>query len=388
MRLAIGFIWLAVFAACTAVGDQTNAATPDSSTSPAAMTDYYRALEEYTKARQAYEAVVSAYWSAIAEKKRLRLAKRQRNEQLLIEDYVLTQPPVYTGPPKPPNPSAPPPEIVPAPYVPVVADFLRAAKQEFDFVPRRAKTEIEFKRAYATVAAAAGLTKDQVVRIYSFEATGNGQYDVQAGLEPNRPNAHAIATALGYNQLLATNSVELLAESGDKFIESLSAKAATLPKDQSKALQRKIVILKKMIAFTRTVPDDWGQHQILANTPKGLGIHAMNLDVDVGPLMQTQMLLDSVIFARKKGFGAVLTAAELEMMNLTGDGNGFDMITMPLDWRNQVPTANFFQPGGYKENPVAQRNNIVSTLIAATDSEMDKEIQKQGAKDLAALFPE
>ena len=31
------------------------------------------------------------------------------------------------------------------------------------------------------------------------------------------------------------------------------------------------------------------------------------------------------------------------MMNLTGDGNGFDMVTMPADWRDKVPTANFFQ---------------------------------------------
>ena len=35
------------------------------------------------------------------------------------------------------------------------------------------------------------------------------------------------------------------------------------------------------------------------------------------------------------------------MMNLTGDGNGYDMITMPREWRARVPTANFFQRGGY-----------------------------------------
>ena len=74
--------------------------------------------------------------------------------------------------------------------------------------------------------------------------------------------------------------------------------------------------------------------------------------------------MDSVVFARRKGFAETLTAAELEMMNLTGDGNGYDMITMPREWRGRVPTANFFQRGGYRDNPVAQRNNVVAKLIA------------------------
>jgi hypothetical protein len=225
------------------------------------------------------------------------------------------------------------------------------------------------------------------VRIYGFEATGNGGYDVEAGLEYNKPGARAITTALGYNQLLATNSVELMAESGDKFVASLEAKAKGLPDRDKAALQNTIAVVRKMIVFSRSVPDDWGRHEILSGTPKGLAIHAMNLDLDVGPLLQTQKLLDSVVFAQRKGYSAPLTAAELEMMNLTGDGNGFDMIMMPQDWRSQVPTANFFQRHGYADNPVAQRNNVVATLIAATDAAMDRETKKQGAKDLAAVFP-
>ncbi len=75
------------------------------------------------------------------------------------------------------------------------------------------------------------------------------------------------------------------------------------------------------------------------------------------------------------------------MMNLTGDGNGFDMVTMPLDWRDKVPTANFFQPRGYADNPVAQRNNVVAKLLAATDAVMDSEAKKAGARELAAAFP-
>jgi len=277
-----------------------------------------------------------------------------------------------------------PPE--PRAYVPVVADFLNSAKQQFNFVPQAPRTELDFKRAYAKVALASGLTKDQAVRIYGFEATGNGTYQIQAGLEYKTPKAHAITTALGYNQLLNTNSVELMAEAGDQILEALDQRATTLSGAQLSALQNKIAVVRDMIEFSQTVPDDWGQHDVLAKTPKGLGVHAMNLDVDVGPLLQAKKLLTSVLYARTHGYLNPLTAAELEMMNLTGDGNGLDMVTMPQDWRIQVPTTNFFQPSGYQDNPVAQKNNVVSKLISATNAVMDDEIKKQGAKDLAAAF--
>jgi hypothetical protein len=304
---------------------------------------------------------------------------------LALDDYVLTQPPVYAGPPKPVDPSQTPEEKPPStrPYVPVVADFLAAAREEFKFVPRQPQSETEFKRAYGQVALAAGLNKQQIVRIYSFEAGGNGGYDVQAGLEHDK-SARAITTALGYNQLLATNSVEVVAESGHHFVKALQVRAAALPGPERAALESKIAILRKMIGVARSVPDAWYEHQALAGTSKGLAIHALNLDVDISPYLQTQKLMDSVVFARRKGFAETLTAAELEMMNLTGDGNGYDMITMPREWRARVPTANFFQRGGYRDNPVAQRNNVVAKLIAATDAHMDREIRLPGSKDLAA----
>lgn len=109
------------------------------------------------------------------------------------------------------------------------------------------------------------------------------------------------STALGYNQLLNTHSVELMAEKGDRFLTALTRKSASLRGEARKALDRKIEVLRRMIEFARSVPDDWSQHETLANMPQGLGIHAMNLDVDVGPLLQTQKLLDSVIFVRNRG---------------------------------------------------------------------------------------
>jgi hypothetical protein len=74
------------------------------------------------------------------------------------------------------------------------------------------------------------------------------------------------------------------------------------------------------------------------------------------------------------------------MMNLTGDGTGLDMVTMPQAMREQVPTSNFFQRSGYERNPVAIRNNIVAKLLAVTDRQMDNNSNEPGAKELAAAF--
>jgi hypothetical protein len=385
-----GIIGFCLFAALTP--SPGRAAGPGGPGIPAATTpaaspavvEYRRKLEEYTKARQKFDDEASAYWKSIADKRRQRNAKRRANQPVVLEDYVLTQPPVYSGPPQPVDPSAPGPPPRPLrEYVPVVADFLKLAAEHFNFIPQRPHAEMEYKRAYAKAALAAGLTKPQIVRIYAFESGGNGGYDVQAG---NSPGARAINSALGYNQLLNTNSVELLAEKGDRFIDVLKARAAGSSGEAKAALERKIDAVRRMIAFSRTVPDDWNEHDKLANTPRGFAVHALSLDIDVGPLLQTQKLVDSVHFARSKGHTAPLTAAELEMMNLTGDGNGLDMVMMPAALRDKVPTSNFFQQGGYGRNPVASRNNVVAKLIAATDAKMDREVQLQGARDMAAAF--
>ena len=302
---------------------------------------------------------------------------------------MLTQPPVYSGPKRPVNPSPEPePEEKPRQRkaIPLVADLLKAAVDHFQFAPQRAASEVEFKRAYARVASAAGLTREQAVRVYSFETGGNGNHDMQSGLSASRPGSRAISTAIGYNQLLTTNTVELLAEQGHEFVHALTQRAAQLSGAARQAMDRKIAVLKRMVAFARTVPDEWSQHEKLADTPQGWALHAMVLDIDVGPLLQTHKLLTSVIFARAKGYGRALTAAELEMMNLTGDGTGLDMVTMPQALREQVPTSNFFQRGGYERNPVAIRNNTVAKLLAVTDSRMDSNSNLPGARELAASF--
>jgi hypothetical protein len=354
---------------------------------PAAIADYRRKLKAYEEARAAFEEDAGAYWNAIADKRRNRSAKRRNHQPVSLDDYVLVRPLLYEGPERPINPE---PEEERSPrqrkYIPVVADFLKAAAEQFQFAPQRPKSEVDFKRAYARVARAYGLTKEQAVRVYSFETGGNGNHDMQSGLSTSRPGSRAISTAVGYNQLLTTNSVELLAEQGDEILRVLGEKTARLSGPQRAAMERKIAAIKRMVAYAHSVPDTWSAHEKLADTPKGWAIHALVLDIDVGPLLQTHKLLTSIIFARNKGYARPLTAAELEMMNLTGDGTGLDMVTMPPAMRERVPTANFFQRRGYERNPVAIRHDTVAKLLAVTDARMDSNSAKPGARELAAAF--
>src|SRR5262249_18413914 len=108
---------------------------------PAAIAEYRRKLKEYLAAQHAFGAQAAAYWEGISAKRRVRNAKRRNHEQVVLDDYVLMQPPVYSGPKRPisPIPEVEPerPRKPPRP-IPVVADLLRAAAEQFQFNPERA----------------------------------------------------------------------------------------------------------------------------------------------------------------------------------------------------------------------------------------------------------
>lgn len=358
-----------------------------------ATAEYQAKYAAYRHQRDAYEKKAAAYWELVEEKRAERRKKRAADDLVELADYVLDQPPAYTGPPPPPRPpilrKAPaktkPVKVEP---IPVVADFLRHAKMRFQFKPKTPATEMDYKRAYARTALAAGISKEQAVRIYGFEAGGNGSYDVQAGLESKKPTAKPISTAIGYNQLLIPNTIGILAEHGAAMAERLDDKAKAAKPDRRKELKRKATTLRRMAKYARSLPYRWSAHVKAAETPKGRAVHALNLDVDVGPMLQTNKLLDSVKFLQAKGYDRAVSAAELEMMNLMGDGSGFEVVTMPAAIRDKVPTANFFQRGGYERNPVASRNNVVSALLAAMEKRMEQQATLDGAKQLDAAFQE
>jgi hypothetical protein len=355
---------------------------------PPSAADYRRRLRDWTVAWQSFDSAATAYWNEITEKRRTRQSKRRQGQAITLDDYVLTQPPVYGGPPRPFDPAAPdrpPPIARDVKYVPTIPEMLESAQRYFQFAPQRA-SEIEFKRAYARAVAAEGVPRELAVRLYAFETGGIGTYDVQSGLLNARPGAKPLSAALGYNQLLITYTLHLLADQGDDFVRALQAKATTPAGDQREALLAKIAVLRRMIAFSRTVPANWNAQEKLGETPQGWGVHPLLLDIDIGPLLQARKLNGSIRYARTHGYHEPLSAAELQMMNLMGDGSGLDIITMPQAWRDQVPTSNFFQRRGYERNTVASRNNTVARLLAVTDARMDAAVQQPGARDLAASF--
>ena len=341
----------------------------------------------YRTARSKFEREHRAYWSSVEGKRDLRRAKRLMRQAFEPEDYVQVQPPKYQGPELPSDVARIVAELRPVAeekQLASVSDFLAAAKAQFGFVPKRA-TEAEFKRKYAIEALKVGLTKDQVVRVYALETGGMGTYDMQSGINPVTRQGRPISSALGYAQLLHANSVGGVVKHGDEFVRRLLALAAVrgTPADRIAELKAKAVILRKMIRAARTVPNEWSVHQRFANTPPGLGIHAINMDSDLGPWLQVLKLKGLLDDATADG-RAKLTGAELELMNLAGPRTGLEMMT-PVGSR--MPTSNFFSEGGYARNPVV-RDKSAAELLATLDARMEIHLKKPGSIEFGQIFDE
>jgi hypothetical protein len=272
----------------------------------------------------------------------------------------------------------------PETQLPTVNDFRMAALTEHGFAPEQT-TEIEFKRRYAAEALAIGLSKDQVIRVYALETGGNGTYDMQSGYHPVTRLGRPISSAIGYAQLLSGNSVSELVRHGDGFARRLDQMAAS---DQSgvpwraASLRRKAVIVRAMVADAKSVPDEWGAHVKFGNTPKGMAIHALNLDADVGPWLQVIKLKGLKDTAATEAGRGALTGAEMELMNLAGPRTGLEMMT-PVG--RVAPTPNFFSRGGYDRNSVV-RERIASDLLVELGRRMELGLVKPGAIEFAAAF--
>ena len=251
------------------------------------MADYLVKLAEYDAARAAYQLRAAPYWAEVKAKRAARFAKRRAHREITLDDYVLTQPPDYTGPKKPidPRPTAR--------EVPVVADFLPARRAA---IRLRAGAAGERGRLQARLCAECvgrRAEKDQAVRVYGsrLPATANMTSRPVSGVRSS-PVLRRSPPRSATTSCLSTNSVELLAEQGRQFIETLKSRAAEASGAKKAALEKKTAVLQKMVTFARSVRDDWNVHERLGRTPKGLGIHALNLDIDVGPLLQTQKLMN------------------------------------------------------------------------------------------------
>ena len=342
-----------------------------------------------SKRMKARARLIPAMWTctgALAElKRKKRKAKIAAGKAVTVEDYVKEQPPVYKGPKRPdeimallPKPPKPPVEAH-AP-IPVLADFLREADTVYGFRPDRV-SEDDFMIYYALEAIRLGLTRDQVVRLYALETGGMGTHDLQSGYNPK--TGHAASTALGYAQLLAANSIEQVRKEGPEFAARLDrlAEEPSASSSTAQALRYKAACVRRMVADARRVADSWPAHVAYAKTANGLGMHALNLDGNVGPWMQVVKLRGIMEYASKKGLHH-LTGAQLELMNLAGPGSGLEMLQPP---GRDMPTSNFFERGGYGRNPVVHEKTGAQLLVRL-DEIMDRNVQKTGAQQFAKIF--
>ena len=382
-ELIAGLVALAVVVAPAVAASQTTPQELAAKLTPAQRQIY----EDYRRARDAFEAKLRTYWARVDAKRDARRAKHMLAQPLSSEDYVAEQPPKYAGPELPAEIAKLVVEVLPptpARPLPEVSDFLANAKAQFGFVPAPT-TELDFKRRYAREALAVGLSKDQVVRIYALETGGQGTYDMQSGINPVTKQGRPISSALGYAQLLNGNSVSELVKHGTSFAQRLISMAAQpgTPPARAAGLRDKATIVRRMLRAARSVPNEWAAHVRFGGTPSGLGIHALNLDADVGPWLQVLKLKGLKEAAEAAGRGQ-LSGAEIELMNLAGPRTGLEMMT-PLG--RTMPTSNFFSEGGYYRNTIV-REKTAAELLAALEQRMELSIKKPGAVEFAQVFDE
>jgi hypothetical protein len=384
-----GLALMAVMLLCAGPGPTSALSTADflASLSDSEVDEF----QAWRAARKSYENQLDAYWDEVEAKRQGRKKKRAAKIPFDVTDYVMSFPPAYTGPSlsgelakkydrfleaqKQTDPTRPR-EIA------IVSDYLTAAKRVYNFTPERL-TEREFKQRYAEEAAALGLTKEQVVRVYALETGGIGTYDMQAGIHPIKKTGRAISSALGYAQLLDANSVNELARSGAKFIARMNQKLhdPNNTPERTALIKHKLAVLKKMYANVKHQPFEWEVQQAYAKTLEGMGIHTLNIDGDIGPMLQAMKLKTLIDTAEKQGRRS-LTGAELELMNLAGPMTGLEMMEPP---GSMAPTPNFFARRAYYVNKMVI-GLTGSELKAELDRRMTQAITTPGSQEFAEAF--
>ncbi len=348
-------------------------------------------FEEWYRSQIFHGAAMDAYWAKVAKKRRVRRTKRRNRRAFTDRDYVTDWPPKYSGPKiakslirqwrRFRDRDKPKPKPGRRTGLPGLDVYLASARQHFNFAPQRIP-EAEFKRRYAREALSFGLTKDQIVRVYALETGGRGTADMQAGINPITGKGRPISSALGYAQLLAANSVNVLSKHGPKFVTRLNR----MIEQESNAgrrtqLRNKLAVLRRMVKAARSVPYKWSRHIAYARTSRGRALHVMNIDGLIGPWMQVVKLADLKRMAARKG-RPQLSGSEIELMNLAGPATGLEMMRKTgLD----KPTTNFFSRRAYYRNTVV-RNKDSRGLLVALEGRMRASMKNRGAKEFIAIF--
>lgn len=245
---------------------------------------------------------------------------------------------------KPPAPPSEPPPSIRA-MLTQSLDLRRAAQNNSeapDFIVERT-SEAQFKERYVDEALRVGrqagfstaTTKDMVRRIYAFEAGGWGTNDTLSGMrEPmmtaeltdQRERFTPASSAIGYNQVIRPTTLYLMHESGQAISKRLQEMAdQTTDPERKRVLEDKSQIVSSLATTVDRVSAElpnarkhydnngkpsWNLFAQLAKTDTpvvlnmtgrqlGNAIHALNMDKDVGPLIQTENLRLLIHWAQK-----------------------------------------------------------------------------------------
>ena len=288
-----------------------------------------------------YSHRLDSYWS--------RLTTARHHHQTVSEF-----PPVHPGIDKPMPPTNSPEPLQRSGTLPTLIDLIGASKDLSRISQRDGKhpdfqlrelPESTFKQRYAEeslrVGRQYGLNNNQVSdlvrRIYSFEDGGWGKHFTMSGMpQPLMDDSnmaarmlyHPVSTAIGYNQLIIANTKQHFKDDGSEIAGRLRELGKQEP-DRSQELEDKAQLvenLQKIMLGTAAQPaqrEGKNRRQHVSNEKISNAVQALNLDGDVGPIIQSQELASLLKFSSAHNFRGLL---EIKAQNIGRQTSMFDAL--------------------------------------------------------------
>jgi hypothetical protein len=382
-------------------------------------------MQAYKDAQKNYHDELNQYWSGVSKSK-------QQHE--VVKDF----PPAYDGPKRPLGYETPH-ESKTLPSINTMLDDWKkfaplAEGKPLPVLKIDETSEYAFKKAYAhealIVGEKYGLKDKQTERIvediYTFEVGGIGKVDTLSGVSPNAVdgrNIHPASTAIGYNQLMPATSLSFV-DGSQSVNKRLKALAAEEPSRSQEILEKNKIfsevqhsLHEQLMKFAKTnsakyldadgkanysLYCDFAKSEIpssngLTGREMASAIQALNMDKDIGPILQSLQLddifkhslknntLQSALTEKFHGKADDFLPASVELANLAGTANAGEMLKPE---NADYPTVNFFNRQGYDANPVTH-NRTADQLLRAIYKHMQPKAGRatqDGMKEMIAAF--
>ncbi len=359
---------------------------------------YQEQLRAYQQAYAEFQARERAYWAEIERKKDIRTRLRREGRPFERKHFVLVQPPKYEGPKRPvdPNRLAPKKKPPQKSTLPTAKELRKAMRDLYGLkIPNIA--EKPFKIAFAKEAKRYGLSAEQVIGVYALETGGKGPFDLVSGEAITRNKkcklvkrgGRPLSTALGYFQLLNANTSSTLAANArgareERYSYRLRQMAEQERGKRKRELKKKAKLLEKIVTDMNNAisrmnvrKNNWREFRALGKTKLGKAIHALNMDVDIGPMIQMSKLAFVRNYAIRKGLGNV-PSDRLELMNLVGYPRGAKMLESVA---YTVPTANFVTAREIRANRRVLGDKTVEESVAKIRRVIELRKQECGSQE-------